>query len=375
MKETVIFVGSFKAAINGGGVGGQMQACRSLVESPVSDWVQWRLIDSTMKSLPPPGIASRGVAAAVRVWRLMSEMLRSPKARVLIFAGDGPSFAEKGAMVLLARALGHHVVLAPRSGMILDDFERSRFFRWFIPTVVRRSSVLLCQSQRWARWYRERTGVVAPRIELVPNWIHSREYSSLASQREQVDRGDVVFLFMGWLEEFKGILDLVDAVEACKADLGQARFEICGDGSLASHVRNEVAERGLSDHFVFRGWVNGNDYRAALERADVLVMPSRREGLPNAALEAMASGLPVLGTRVGGLPDLVQDGQTGWLVEPARPLELGRALVHCIERRRELRGMGVEALAFVRNNHDIGVVWPQVVRALGIEAYAKGSAK
>lgn len=374
MKKSVIFVGSFKAAIDGGGVGGQMYACRSLVESPVSDWVQWRLIDSTMKSLPPPGIFSRGIRAAGRVARLVSEMLQAPKASILIFAGDGPSFAEKGLMVLIARALRRHVVLAPRSGMIVDDFDRSRFFRWFIPTVVRRASVLLCQSQRWARWYTQRADPEEARIEIVPNWIQTRDYANLATQRGLGGRHNVVFLFMGWLEEFKGVLDLVDAVEAYKTELEGAKFEVCGDGSLSSRVRKEVAERGLSDHFIFRGWVKGEDYRAALERADVLVMPSRREGLPNAALEAMASGLPVIATRVGGLPDLVQDGLTGWLVEPARPLHLGRALVHCMERRRDLRRMGMEALAFVKDNHDIGVVWPRVVRALGIEPSAKGSA-
>ncbi len=124
MKPTVIFVGSFKGAIESGGVGGQMYACRSLIDSPISDH-------------------------AGRTVRLLLELLRRPRARVLVFAGDGPSFAEKGLMVLIARLLGHHVVFSPRSGMVIDDFARSRFFRWFMPLVVCKTSVLLCQSARW----------------------------------------------------------------------------------------------------------------------------------------------------------------------------------------------------------------------------------
>ncbi len=164
---------------------------------------------------------------------------------------------------------------------------------------------------------------------------------------------------MGWLEEFKGIRDLV--------------FEVCGDGSLSACVRQEVAELGLTDRFVFHGWVTGEAKREALARADVLVMPSHREGLPNAALEAMASGLPVLATRVGGLPDLVEHGRTGWLVEPSDPRGLGRALAECVSRRQSLRAIGVEALEFVRNNHDLGVAWPRVMRALRIDPAVDGN--
>lgn len=373
MKPTVIFVGSFKGAIESGGVGGQMYACRSLIDSPISDHVQWRQIDSTMQSLPPPGLFSRAMRAAGRTVRLIFELLRRPQARVLVFAADGPSFVEKGLMVLIARLLGHHVVFSPRSGIVIDDFEQSRFFRWFIPLVIRNASVLLCQSARWARWYQERARVDSRRIEIVPNWVRLQDYAELAAARDPVACDRVVFLYMGWLEEFKGIRDLVAAVGAVRSELGDAKFEICGNGSLSGRLQQEVAELGLSDRFTFHGWVTGGAKRDVLAGANVLVMPSHREGLPNAALEAMASGLPVLATRVGGLPDLVDHGRTGWLVEPSDPRELGRAIAECVSRRRSLRAMGVEALEFVRNNHDVGAAWPRVMRALRIDPAVDGN--
>jgi glycosyltransferase involved in cell wall biosynthesis len=372
MKPVVIFVGSFKGALQDGGVGGQMYACHSLVDSPISTVVDWRKIDSTMTSIPPPALFKRGLRAAARTVRLTCEMLRAPRARVLIFAGDGPSLVEKGCMVLLARSLRRHVVLCPRSGMVIDDFERSAFFRRFIPLVLRNASVVLCQSPGWAQWYGRIGGVAPQRIEVIPNWIRAADYANLAAGRENGPTGQIVFLYMGWLEEFKGIRDLVSAVAIARDALDGAVFEICGDGSLAALVRQESAALGVADRFQFRGWVAGVDKRAALRRANVLVMPSHREGMPNAALEAMASGIPVLATRVGGLPDLVQEGRTGWLVEPRDPHALAAALVRCVVERDSLRSRGIEALERVRNNHDISVAWPRVLRALRIETSVAG---
>ncbi len=349
-----------------------MYACRSLLDSPISQVVAWRLIDSTMRSLPPPGLFSRGLLAAARTARVALEMVRDPRARLLIFSGDGPSFAEKGAMVLMARLLRRHVVFCPRSGLVIDDFDGSAFFRWFIPLVIRSASVLLCQSARWAQWYGAAGRLATNRVEVVPNWIRVADYAELANARGASGSGKVVFLYMGWLEEFKGIRDLVAAVAAAREGLCGAVFEICGDGSLFESVKRQAADLGVADLFRFHGWVTGEAKRAALRRANVVIVPSHREGLPNVALEAMASGLPVLATRVGGLPDLVQDGRTGWLVEPGDPPALGAAIVRCVAQRDSLNETGVEALRFVRNNHDIGVAWPRVLRALRIESALAG---
>jgi glycosyltransferase involved in cell wall biosynthesis len=372
MKPAVIFVGSFRGALQDGGVGGQMYACHSLVNSPISTVVDWRRIDSTMTSIPPPGLFKRGLRAAMRTVRLAWEMLKAPRARVLIFAGDGPSLVEKGCMVLLARGLRRHVVLCPRSGLVIDDFERSAFFRRFIPRVLRSASVVLCQSPGWAQWYGSIGGLEPQRLEVIPNWIKAEDYADLAAGRVGNPSGPVTFLYMGWLEEFKGIRDLVAAVAIAGDALDGAIFEICGDGSLAALLRQATATLGVADRFRFHGWVAGVEKRAALRRADVLVMPSHREGMPNAALEAMASGIPVLATRVGGLPDLVQEGHTGWLVEARDPHALAGALTRCVVERDLLRARGIEALERVRNNHDISVAWPRVLRALRIDKSVAG---
>jgi glycosyltransferase involved in cell wall biosynthesis len=116
------------------------------------------------------------------------------------------------------------------------------------------------------------------------------------------------------LEYWKGIDVLLEAARLAKRPL---RLEIYGVGSKQAKLERQA--QGLDAHF--NGFVQD-----PLTGLDVLVQPSRADNLPLAILEAMAAGLPVIGTRVGGIPELVVDRETGLLVEPERPEELAAAL-------------------------------------------------
>lgn len=128
-------------------------------------------------------------------------------------------------------------------------------------------------------------------------------------------------LFMGRLTEEKGIPVLLEAVEA--AGEGPAiSLVIAGDGPLRSRVEQAAARNAGRVRYV--GHVS--EVLTAYRQADVVVMPSLSEGLPMTALEAMACGLPLVASRVGGLPEVVADGETGLLVPPGDPSALAAAL-------------------------------------------------
>ncbi|MFO0687461.1 MAG: glycosyltransferase [Myxococcota bacterium] len=107
-------------------------------------------------------------------------------------------------------------------------------------------------------------------------------------------------------------------------ELGDARVAIAGRGEEEPHLRRLAAELGIESRVHLLGL--RNDVDRLLAAADVFVQPSRSEGLPLAVLEAMAAGLPVVATRVGGMGEAVVDGETGLLVEPERPDILAGAL-------------------------------------------------
>jgi glycosyltransferase involved in cell wall biosynthesis len=135
------------------------------------------------------------------------------------------------------------------------------------------------------------------------------------------------------LEQWKGIDLLLEAAAQVKSPL---RLEIYGSGSERALLERQARELGVEARF--HGFVA--DLREPLGDLDVLVQPSRADNFPLAVLEAMAAGLPVVGARVGGIPELVLDGETGVLVEPDDPAALAAALDSLAEspERREAFG-------------------------------------
>jgi glycosyltransferase involved in cell wall biosynthesis len=121
------------------------------------------------------------------------------------------------------------------------------------------------------------------------------------------------FLYLGRLSVEKGIDILIRALARLPKSF-RFKLTIVGDGPERGRLEQMVRKEGLEERVFFLGFqLNIND---CLASADVLVMPSRREGLPMALIEAAASGKPVVASRVGGIPDIVEDGINGLLVEP-----------------------------------------------------------
>jgi glycosyltransferase involved in cell wall biosynthesis len=145
-------------------------------------------------------------------------------------------------------------------------------------------------------------------------------------------------LFVGVLERYKGIDVLARAWPAVAARTG-ATLHVVGDGPLAATVAGTGVrwDRRLSQEEVAR----------ALDRASLLVLPSRSEGLPRIVIEAFCRGRPVVGTRAGGIPDIVADGVSGLLVPPDDPDALADALVRALEDRALLERLAEGARASV----------------------------
>lgn len=141
------------------------------------------------------------------------------------------------------------------------------------------------------------------------------------------------------LEPIKGLRYLLEALAVLTRQIDDLRLEIAGNGSLRSFLEQECHRLGIFGHVSFIGW--REDLPTVMAGWDIFVLPSLDEGFPIAALEAMAAGLPVIASAVGGLLELVQDGETGCLVPVAAPAELTTRLRELIsdDRRREAMGI------------------------------------
>ena len=123
-----------------------------------------------------------------------------------------------------------------------------------------------------------------------------------------------------------------------------------GEGELEEEIRRETDRRGLSGHVLFLGL--RRDIPRILEASDLLALPSLWEGLPNVMLEAMAAGLPVVATRVGGVPDVLTDGTTGILCETS-PEAIAQGLLRALDRPDEAARMAAAARELIRERYDI----------------------
>lgn len=151
-------------------------------------------------------------------------------------------------------------------------------------------------------------------------------------------------LFMAWLQKEKGVLDLVQAMPEVLRSVPEASFVIAGRGIAGSETPESIerlAHRlGVAHALRFAGWVNGEQKNRLLRQCDLFALPSYCEGLPVALLEAMAWGVPVVATQVGGIPDVIKDRVNGLLVDPGQPAALARAIVDLLADdalRRQVR--------------------------------------
>lgn len=152
----------------------------------------------------------------------------------------------------------------------------------------------------------------------------------------------------------KGLLTTVEAVRRLQPDWPGLKFAVCGEGPMEDRLRQAVSEAGLDDVVDLRGWLDGPALAAAYRAADLFLHPSEttpqgdREGVPNSLLEAMATGLPVVATRHGGIPEAVRDGEDGVLVGERDPAALAAAIGDLLKNSERRLVMGRSAAARVR---------------------------
>jgi glycosyltransferase involved in cell wall biosynthesis len=142
----------------------------------------------------------------------------------------------------------------------------------------------------------------------------------------------VVVAGIGRFIAVKGFSFLIDAFAAARSSRPDLHLVLVGDGDLREKLQSRAREAGVSENVSFPGTVGRDEIAAYFAAAQIVVVPSVHDrglvdGLPNVALEAMAAGRPLVATRVGGLPQLVREGENGLLVDEKDPAGLAGAIL------------------------------------------------
>ena len=187
------------------------------------------------------------------------------------------------------------------------------------------------------------------RLKLVRCGIEPERYDAAARADQPCDR----ILFIGRLAAVKGVVLLLQAFSELRQRHPGLSLMLVGDGPERDTLHKQAAAMGLSGVVEFAGQLGEDEVAEALAGADMLVLPSFAEGVPVVLMEAMASRLPVIATRVGGVAELVEDGVNGLLVAPGDVAGLICAMERLLRDPDLRRRMGQAGRAVVESRHDV----------------------
>lgn len=253
--------------------------------------------------------------------RLPSILMEMPNREILhIHTSQGWSFRRLFVVFLFARLMGLRTIWHVHGSQFYAYFLNARNWeKWSIRYALRNADLVIALSETWKEALAKI--VSKARVIVIHNAVNVDAYC--CDRRERHD--PVMVLFLGRLGQRKGVYDLLGAVEANRKR--NLCYVLAGDGDI-ERVQEIVDRQALANIVTVTGWVSAQQVVELLHKADMYVLPSYDEGLPIALLEAMASGLPVISTRVGGIPEAVTDGVNGYLLEPGDIAGLAYHLKH-----------------------------------------------
>jgi glycosyltransferase involved in cell wall biosynthesis len=198
-----------------------------------------------------------------------------------------------------------------------------------------------------------RCGVAPHRVRVIRNAARLDAFgepdpAGLVRLRELAGGYGPIVLAAGRLSPEKGVHVLVEAAPAICQSIPGVKIVVLGEGPERSRLERRIAELGIGDSV----WLPGfrQDLDSLIPHADVVVLPSLTEGLPNVALEAGAAGIPVVATAVGGTPEVVADEQTGFLVPANDPAAVATGVIAILADRELRKSLGTAARQRMREH-------------------------
>ncbi|HEY3789282.1 MAG TPA: glycosyltransferase, partial [Urbifossiella sp.] len=292
--------------------------------------------------------------------RELTDRLRERDADLLLCHGYKANILGR----IAARRLGIPAVAVSRGWT--GENRKVRAYEWLDRRHLRFMDQVICVSDGQADKVRRWCGVPDERLTVIRNSARMNAFAERTpgSRRTLLGMfvsahhrsGDLchqtqklpakVILAAGRFSPEKGFGVLVEAAAMILNNDPSAGIVLFGEGVLRPNLERRIAELGIADRFLLPGF--RSDLDSLIAAADVVVLPSFTEGLPNVALEASAAGVPVVATAVGGTPEVIVDGETGFLVPPGQPETLAEKITELLRDEPLRRKMGATGQARMR---------------------------
>ncbi len=228
------------------------------------------------------------------------------------------------------------------------------------------SDLIICNAEALKKSMVSKKSIPTGRIKVIPNGVDPDIFWPDSSQKSSFPS----ILFAGRLVVEKGLPTLIDSFGVILAKLPQAELTIVGNGPFEKTIKAKIVAESLTNIKCYSGSGEINPF---FRRAWVFAIASISEGSPNVILEAMAAGLPIIATRVGGIPELVEDGKTGFLVDPGDSAAFAAAVIKLLQDKSLRQKMGLEARKKIRCNYTSKKMVQETENAI-LEVYSGGCA-
>jgi glycosyltransferase involved in cell wall biosynthesis len=293
------------------------------------------------------------------VAELTVQLMLGRVAAVHAHVSSSASFWRKSMLLLLCRRFGLPTIFHLHSGRFAEWASPSRgsgIRQWWIRNTLESSSMVVVLTPTWATWIKE----YAPHANVVVlgNPVSVPVAMPPDDQRASFS-GPGRVLFLGWIYDFKGCYDLLKSWAMFREHCPGWRLAVGGKGEVDNFLA-EAERLGVREDIDFLGWVTGDDKDRELRRADIFVLPSYREGMPVSVLEAMAYGVSVIATPVGGVPDMMTPGVHGLWVQPGDITGMSDRLVQLAQSAELRASLAHEARLHVIRRNSVEAVLEQL---------------
>jgi glycosyltransferase involved in cell wall biosynthesis len=244
--------------------------------------------------------------------------------------------------LILARLTGLPFVVSARGSDVNVYALKSWFLRGLGRLALRHAKCIIARSENLKRETVEVFRLDEARVHVIRSGVDLTLFRPLEKQPARaklgmVDGRDIV-LFVGNLSPIKGVQYLIEALPAVSRSKNDVLCVLVGDGSMREPLERRIEELDLHHHVSFVGEQPHEKIPLWMNAADILVVPSLSEGVPNVVVEALACHLPVVATKVGDIPNLISHMENGLLIDKADPEDISSALNLLLGGDRELYG-------------------------------------
>ena len=267
----------------------------------------------------------------------LKEMIINKPDLVHIHSSFGGSFYRKLPFVYIANIFNVPVINHIHGSEIANLYiNASKQKKRLVENCFDRCEYLVVLSEEW----KKNLQVVKTNTSKIVIENYSTIHKECLKRKNHQDK---IILFLGFITELKGVFDIPDIAKKIIEHNSNVKFVLAGSGEIEK-LQAIIEKKGISQYFSFPGWIKKEEKENLLQNADIFFLPSYTEGMPMSILEAMGYGLPIVTTNVGGIPQLVENGKNGYMIDPGKIDDFAKVILELIGNDELSYCMGKESI-------------------------------